>query len=264
VPNPAFAVAETVWILSGSDSPWIFEYNKGLTQYADDGVLRGAYGPRIRRWGGSFDQLEQVRNLLRHDPQSRQAVIQIFDPARDWIPSRDVSCTIGHRFLIRDGELHLHTTMRSQDAWLGLPYDLFVNTVLQELMAGWLEVPVGEYVHTVDSLHLYATDVAGAEAVCEGPGGRADGQAALDVPLAVPFEQLDTVLAAVRDGRDSPLPPGWRSYAAAMASYRDWKGGATGQALRGIERVEGPLGRALARWYRHLAGRREPSTATAG
>ena len=259
--NPAFAVAESVWVLSGSDSSWIFEYNQGLARYADDGVLRGAYGPRIRRWGGDLDQLELVRDLFERDRQSRQAVIQIFDPAKDWLPSRDVPCTVGHRFLIRDGALHLHTTMRSQDAWLGLPYDLFVNTVLQELMAGWLAVPVGEYVHTVDSLHLYATDIGDAEAVCEAPDVP-DGSIALDASLAVPFEDLDTILADVRDGNDSLLPPGWRSYAAAMTSYRDWKAGATEEAMRQAKRVDGPLGRALTRWYQHLAERLPSSSAT--
>lgn len=263
VQNPAFAVAESVWILSGSDSSWIFAYNKGLARYADGGVLRGAYGPRIRRWGGTFDQLERVRDLLRRDPQSRQAVIQIFDPARDWVPSRDVPCTIGHRFLVRDGALHLHTTMRSQDAWLGLPYDLFVNTVLQELMAGWLTVPIGEYVHTVDSLHLYATDILGAEGASNGQDAKPGDSTALDVPLTVPFEELDAILADVREGNDSSLAPGWRSYATAMASYRHWKAGSTEKAMREAEQVDGPLGQALTRWYRHLADRLQPSPATA-
>ena len=52
VVNPAFAAAEAIWILSGSDEPWIYEYNSRLRKYADDGVLRGAYGPRLRRWAG--------------------------------------------------------------------------------------------------------------------------------------------------------------------------------------------------------------------
>ncbi|MBO0878827.1 MAG: hypothetical protein J2P17_00220, partial [Mycobacterium sp.] len=50
--NPAFAVAETMWILSGSDDPWIFNFNRNLAQYTDDGRLQGAYGPRMRRWHG--------------------------------------------------------------------------------------------------------------------------------------------------------------------------------------------------------------------
>lgn len=67
--NPAFAVAETLWILSGSDDPWIFQYNRALTRYTDDGGLQGVYGPRMRRWRGRIDQLDQVRRLLDRDPR---------------------------------------------------------------------------------------------------------------------------------------------------------------------------------------------------
>ena len=85
VVNPAFAVAEAVWILSGSDDPWIFTFNRSLARYADGGRLRGAYGPRMRRWRGGVDQLAHVRRALSRDPCSRQAVIQLFDPERDTV-----------------------------------------------------------------------------------------------------------------------------------------------------------------------------------
>src|SRR5258705_5750592 len=75
--NPAFAVAEALWILSGSNAPWIFSYNSRLERYANKGVLRGAYGPRIRGWAGHLDQLNGVRELLLQDPATRRAVIQI-------------------------------------------------------------------------------------------------------------------------------------------------------------------------------------------
>jgi hypothetical protein len=68
--NPAFAVAETVWHLSGSVAPWIFDYNARIWQYADDGVLRGAYGPRMRKWAGNVDQLSRAVEILKEDPDS--------------------------------------------------------------------------------------------------------------------------------------------------------------------------------------------------
>ncbi|WP_234401954.1 thymidylate synthase [Thermobifida halotolerans] len=156
IPNPAFAVAEAVWILSGSDDAWIFDYNRRLTEFADDGVLRGAYGPRLRRWRGAVDQLDRVRRLLLEDPDTRRAVIQLYDPGRDSVLNKDVPCTLGFRFLLRDGRLRMHTTMRSQDLWLGFCYDIFTFSVLHELMAHWVGAELGEYHHQVDSLHLYA------------------------------------------------------------------------------------------------------------
>jgi hypothetical protein len=56
---------------------------------------------------------------------------------------KDMPCTLGYRFYLREGRLHVHTTMRSQDLWLGFCYALFAATVLQELLAGWLGVGVG-------------------------------------------------------------------------------------------------------------------------
>jgi thymidylate synthase len=96
--NPAFAAAEAAWILSGSDSPWIFRFNERLAEYADDGRLMGAYGPRLRRWHGRIDQLAQARNLLAADPATRRAVIQLFDPEADAQGHKDVPCTLGYRF----------------------------------------------------------------------------------------------------------------------------------------------------------------------
>ncbi|MEC4020481.1 thymidylate synthase [Streptomyces sp. H27-D2] len=136
--NPAFAVAETVWILSGTDAPWIFDYNARLRQYADDGILRGAYGPRMRNWAGEIDQLRRVVDILKADPDSRRATIQLYDPVRDSAGHKDVPCTLGFRFHLRGGRLHMSTTMRSQDVWIGMPYDLFFFTTLHELVAGWL------------------------------------------------------------------------------------------------------------------------------
>jgi thymidylate synthase len=249
VVNPAFAVAEALWILSGSDGPWIFEYNKSLTRYADHGVLQGAYGPRMRCWHGRQDQLDAVRRQLLKDPDSRQAVIQLFDAEHDRQGFRDVPCTLGYRFFLRDGRLHMHTTMRSQDVWLGLPYDLFAATLLQELLAGWLGAQLGEYRHTIDSLHLYDENSQDALALTDG----------LPVPepmalLSAPWDGFDDLLAqVVADDLPPDVPEPWAAFAAVMSSYRLWRGGQLADALTKAEQAAGPLGRALERWYLRIS-----------
>ncbi|MGI9001650.1 MAG: thymidylate synthase [Pseudonocardia sp.] len=246
--NPAFAVAEALWVLSGSDDPWIFRYNRSLVEYADDGRLQGAYGPRIRRWRGKVDQLVYVRTLLGRDPDSRQGVVQIYDAERDTLGYRDVPCTLGYRFFLREGRLHMHTTMRSQDLWLGFPYDIFTTTLIQELMAGWLGVSVGEYHHHVDSLHVYDEHVVGAADVADasvfsGPMSE----------LAVHWDSLPLMLAGVLAG-DPPdtAGPGWVSFATVLASYRAWQGGYRDEARLAVADGTDDLGRALGRWYEHL------------
>ncbi|GII34621.1 thymidylate synthase [Planotetraspora mira] len=244
--NTAFAVAETVWILSGSDDQWIYGFNGQLRQYADDGVLRGAYGPRMRRWGdGQVDQLAQVLALLKADPDSRRALIQLYDPARDAAGHRDVPCTLGFRFHLRQGRLHMSTTMRSQDLWTGMPYDLFFTTTLHELMAGWLGVELGDYRHHVDSLHLYERDFERAESVTATEPGE-------ELPeLTVPWEGFDALLAAVRAGTTTGYP-GWDAMAEVLSSYRLWKTGERDTAQDIADRVRGPLGQGLREWYREL------------
>jgi thymidylate synthase len=249
--NTAFAVAETIWILSGSDAPWIYEFNGQLRQYAeDDGILRGAYGPRMRRWDGHVDQLALALATLRSDPDSRRAVIQLYDPARDAGGHRDVPCTLGYRFHLRHGRLHMATTMRSQDLWTGLPYDLFAATVLHELMAGWLGAELGDYHHHVDSLHLYEYDLDKAVTVSDTPITTA---AALP-SLQTPWEGFDTLLADVRCGR-RVHHPGWDTMAAVLASYQQWKRGHREAALTSARNIDGALGEGLRAWYAVLQGR---------
>lgn len=257
--NPAFAVAETVWHLSGSDAPWIFDYNGRLQQYADDGILRGAYGPRMRNWGGEVDQLHRVVEILKDDPDSRRATIQLYDPARDTAGHKDVPCTLGFRFHLRAGRLHMSTTMRGQDVWIGMPYDLFFFTTLHELVIGWLDVDLGEYHHHVDSLHIYERDIEKADALT-------DVAASPVMPeLSTRWEGFEKLLDQVEAGGETGHPA-WDAMAETMRSYRLWKGGEREQAWRIADAIKGPLGEALTGWYGELNRRvgGTPASAPAG
>jgi thymidylate synthase len=162
--------------------------------------------------------------------------------------ARDVPCTVGHRFFLRDGQLHMHATIRSQDAWLGLPYDLFANTVLQEVMAGWLDAELGDYVHWMDSLHLYERDRSQAEALSATDGD----PIAPEIPgtLAVDVADFDNVLRATRDAHPDQLAPsGWREFACVLASYRAHRNGHHAEA-RELAAQTGPaFAPALERWF---------------
>lgn len=143
----------------------------------------GAYGPRLAYAIGD------CLDLLRADPDSRQAVAAIWKPD-DLEHSGDKPCTVFLQFLTRandagDRTLELYAYMRSQDAWLGVPYDVFTFSQLQHTMARELKLPAGLYVHNVTSLHLYERDVASAERVF-GESGRVVGSDdELNLPLGV-------------------------------------------------------------------------------
>lgn len=161
-----YAAAELLWYLSGADTvKMIKAYAPQYSRFAeDDGRANGAYGAR---WltedgtGAETSQLDLVVDLLRRSPSTRQAVVASWR-TRDLAEAgtkRDVPCTLSLQFLLRDGKLHLVTCMRSNDAWLGLPYDVFCFTSIQQLIAQELGVGLGSYVHMVGSMHLYERDV---------------------------------------------------------------------------------------------------------
>jgi thymidylate synthase len=99
-------------------------------------------------------------NILRDNPNSRQAIIHI-KPARNIIdePTKDLPCTVSLQFFIRNNQLYLTTYMRSNDIWMGFPYDVFQFTCLQIYLAMRLNVNLGTYTHITGSLHLYKRNV---------------------------------------------------------------------------------------------------------
>lgn len=152
-----YAVGELAWYLSGSNRVSdISRFAKKWVEISDDGETNNsAYGWRIMSKFG-FDQWEHVKNLLKKDPNSRQAVIHIKDA--DDHPTKDVPCTVYLQFLLRNGELNLSVHMRSNDIWMGVPYDMFSFCFLQMKMAMELGVEIGQYTHYAGSLHLYERD----------------------------------------------------------------------------------------------------------
>jgi thymidylate synthase len=153
-----YAVGELLWYLSGSNMvSAISPYSKVWEKLSDDGeTVNSAYGHRIYHKFG-FDQWEYVKGLLKADPLSRQAVIHIKEPNNQ--PTKDLPCTICIQYFIRDNRLHSTVYMRSNDIWMGFPYDVFCFTSLQVKMAMELGVNLGEYTHIAGSLHLYERNV---------------------------------------------------------------------------------------------------------
>lgn len=152
-----YAVGELLWYLSGSNKVSdISKYSDVWTRLSDDGEhVNSAYGNRIFNHFG-FDQWEYVKNLLRKDPMSRQAVIHIKDASNK--PTKDMPCTVSLQFFIRDNKLYMLTYMRSNDLWMGFTYDVFNFTAFQVKMAMELGVELGTYTHVAGSLHLYKRD----------------------------------------------------------------------------------------------------------
>lgn len=154
--NYAYLTIEKLMYLSEMQDPEVLiAYNKKMKNYINEetGKFDGAYGDRIRK----DNQFEWCFEELKKDPESRRAVVTIHDSTDCNHETKDAACTLSLQFLIRDGKLDLITTMRSNDVLWGLCLDVPAFCFLQEVMASWLEIPVGKYIHNPASLHYYDT-----------------------------------------------------------------------------------------------------------
>lgn len=168
--NLAYNWAEVLWYWLGrTDLDMIAYYAPMMKMNSHDGrTLTGtAYGRSIFGLGvGGHSQWQRVLELLAKDSDTKRAVLSIFGPDELAIDDNpDVSCTIAAQFLLRDGALHMTCYMRGNDAFMGMPSDIFSFTVLQELAAHQLGVRLGHYSHHVGSMHLNAPDRAKARKI---------------------------------------------------------------------------------------------------
>lgn len=182
--SPAFAAAEVLWYLSGDVSiNRIVPYAPSYTKYGNPTKMRvnesgyedpsgtreevliastgAAYGRRLASLDAENRTIfSGVLELLKNKPNTRQAVVGIWDPKYDGFHARkgdlaSIPCTLSLQYLIRDNRLHCVCTMRSNDVWLGLPHDMFSFTTIQRLVADALGLEYGHYHHHVGSLHIY-------------------------------------------------------------------------------------------------------------
>ena len=190
-------LGEFLWYLSGDNQlDFIRYYIKDYKKESDDGrTVYGGYGPRIFCQRG-HNQLENVIKLLSKQRTSRRAVIQLFN-AEDIAGRerrREIPCTCTLQFILRDHKLHLIVSMRSNDAFKGLPHDIFAFTMLQEVVARTLGVDVGPYQQFVGNLHLYDyNEVAAQQYIDEGFQSTVEMPA---IPEGDPWPSIRTVMAA--------------------------------------------------------------------
>ena len=155
--NHVFHLMETIWMLAGEQNvEWLLPFNSKFGQYAeDDGRQHGAYGHRWRN-RFSFDQLPALVTELA-TPNTRRAVLQMWNPLSDLGSlSRDVPCNTAAYFQVRNGDLQMTVTCRSNDViWGAYGANAVHFSMLQELIAGTLGVGVGSYYQFSNDYHIY-------------------------------------------------------------------------------------------------------------
>jgi thymidylate synthase len=224
------AVGELLWYLrKKNDLGFIKYYLKKYEQESEDGkTVHGGYGPRLFAMRG-HDQIANIVRLLKDNPDTRRAVIQLFN-AED-IATRfvEIPCTCNFHFMIRHNKLEMITHMRSNDAFRGLPHDVFAFTMIQEIVARSLGLEIGQYKHFVGSLHLYKRDFeAAARYIAEGWQPTQD-VAMPQMPRTNPWPAIKTLLtyeSTIRRGhqaadfRSIKLDPYWADMVRLLQIYQ--------------------------------------------
>lgn len=172
--NPFFHLIEALWMLDGrNDIQTLVHYNRRMMEFSEDGVTQqGGYGARWRNtWG--FDQIKYIINLLKTHPDTRRAVIQMYDPNIDQDPeqkSKDVPCNLTITpWIRRIGDplstkaeivvLDMTVFCRSNDIiWGAAGANIVHFSILQEYLASMIGVTVGRFYQVSNNFHAY-TDI---------------------------------------------------------------------------------------------------------
>ena len=155
--NLEYAEAEWQWYLSGDPGiDKLGEINGSIppiweTMADSDRKVRSNYGWQWER----NHQLDKVVAMLKTNPETRQAVISIYDGKEISTYSKDTPCTYAVQFTVLDNKLHMAVLMRSNDLWFGFCNDQYCFASLQELVAERLSIELGTYYHFAHNLHLY-------------------------------------------------------------------------------------------------------------
>ena len=221
--KPFSCLGELVWYLAGSgDAAHIAFYVPTYAQEAEsDGSVHAAYGTRLL---GTANRLLAAIETLRTKRDSRQAVVPLLDADDLTRAKGHVPCTSSLQFLLRDGRVDMVVSMRSNDAYLGLPHDVFAFTMLQEIVARSVGAEVGTYVHFVASLHLYDEHVTRARTFLAE--GFTVAKPMPPMPLGSPWASIELLVAAeeaIRHGQkvegEQLLDPYWADLVRLLTLY---------------------------------------------
>ncbi|HET7659343.1 MAG TPA: thymidylate synthase [Oryzihumus sp.] len=158
-------VGELLWFLRGSTNVrWLQEHGVSIwDEWADEhGELGPVYGYQWRSWptpgGGHVDQIAQVIDSIRTNPDSRRHIVSAWNVA-DIGQMALPPCHTLFQFYVADGRLSCQLYQRSGDIFLGVPFNIASYALLTHMVAQVCELEVGDFVHTLGDAHLYTNHV---------------------------------------------------------------------------------------------------------
>jgi len=158
-------IHELLWFIAGDTNIAYLKQNgvRIWDEWADEnGELGPVYGAQWRSWptpdGGAIDQLRQVLEQIRSNPDSRRLIVSAWNPAdirRMALPP----CHCLFQFYVADGKLSCQLYQRSGDIFLGVPFNIASYALLTMMVAQVSGLEPGDFIHTLGDAHLYANHI---------------------------------------------------------------------------------------------------------
>lgn len=254
----AYAIGEFAWHLRGSDSTEEIAFYAPRWRRIAGGrptITGSSYGAKVfGRRDGLPSQWDRALALLRRDTASRRAVIYLSSPDADQLdPEADIACALSLQLILREGRLDAVCTMRSNDAVLGLPYDVFLFTMLQEMAAVELGCELGRYYHQAGSMHLYDAQIGLAQRIAESQSHVVDPMA----PMSA-LHHMDVLLdgeASIRLGqcqRPGVAEPSDRYWSNLLEVVEGWGKVHAGEDVQRQQPLRDPILNALFEQWRSM------------
>lgn len=162
-------IHELLWFIAGDTNVGYLREN-GVSiwdEWADaDGNLGPVYGKQWRSWatpgGAAIDQLGEVIEQIRRNPDSRRLIVSAWNPAD--LPAMALApCHALFQFYVADGRLSCQLYQRSADVFLGVPFNIASYALLTALVAQVCDLQAGDFVHTLGDAHLYLNHLEQAQ-----------------------------------------------------------------------------------------------------
>jgi len=157
---------ELLWFLRGEGNvSWLKEHGVSIWDEwaAEDGSLGPVYGVQWRSWptpdGGSIDQIAQVVEQLRANPDSRRIIVSAWNVG-ELDQMKLMPCHAFFQFYVSDKRLSCQLYQRSADIFLGVPFNIASYALLTQMLAQQCDLEVGEFVWTGGDCHLYSNHLS--------------------------------------------------------------------------------------------------------
>jgi len=150
-------IYELLWFLKG-DTNIKYLNDNGVRiwdEWSDpNGELGPVYGKQWRSWNNCTDQIAEVIEGIKNNPDSRRHIVSAWNVS--FLNNMALPpCHTLFQFYVSNGKLSLHLYQRSGDAFLGICFNMASYALLLMMVAQVCDLEAGELIHSFGDVHIY-------------------------------------------------------------------------------------------------------------